>query len=542
MKRIGVSALALALFLGMVTGLPANASALTIHLLKLGNGTATSSSSLLVDVEVSGGTSTNFSTCTSYFDSTSDVKISFSADGKQGSQSDPINAFSTSTLNISPTNLTCEFRVAPLNYFGYSWNFPSNAIPLQVTISSGTSILDQQTISMQNVASQQPILTITSPLRGSSVPGDFTVTTNIENSAQWKVSRTMAGAYLGAVPNCGYPVGNYEIKSLNSPNATTAMDGLSSSRKKVNIAQQSVTSFHYQFFQAGQYTICIWQTYNSVLDPTVSSTGTLSSWTIASVVVSVVAAVSNLTYSWDDPIFRMMYHNPYNFKFTCPNIKSSDATYTCSIQAQKNLSSSDLADMGISQSTSVKVTGRFSMYVCVINSDYGALWPCMGPDDVPDKFVSAFKINVGFDAPTLFKVKNYLNITGSTGVAIDGNGQQGDPASEYGWQMKNYQANKQKAANAPPSASVLSSFAKAIRKGMSAKCQKLPSGFSKFPIVYSKRITSNDGVPGYVFVVNKKLYLQVFDMGGLNIGPSPTVQDNRTFIAWGCGISALWVY
>ena len=349
----------------------------------------------------------------------------------------------------------------------------------------------------------------------------------------------MAGASLGALENCGfYPVENFEIKALNSPNTTKAYPG----DYKFTVTQESDNSFRYQFYIPGKYTICIWQDFRSVVNPEVSSEGNFTSWTVASVIVNVVSPIKNIEYSWDDPIFYEYGRTAYNFQFKCGSgFKNSDSTYKCSIQAKSKITNYDLDFLGLSPSTSVKIVGSIPVDICVVNNDFDFLWPCEGPP-ADLRTVSRFRINVGFDTPTTFKVKNYLNITGYTGVQIAGNFESGDPRSSYSWERYDYQAKKRKAANAPPPSAVLKATTRQIRSGMQKKCQNLPSGFSKFSVKYKKRIASGDGVPGYVFEVNKQLSLQVFGLGEMRIGPSPTSKDSRFFIAWGCGTSAFWDY
>jgi hypothetical protein len=68
---------------------------------------------------------------------------------------------------------------------------------------------------------------------------------------------------------------------------------------------------------------------------------------------------------------------------------------------------------------------------------------------------------------------------------------------------------------------------------MVKRCQVLPSGFTKYPILYSKSITSNDGVPGFIFTINKTFSIQVFP--DMVIGPSSAPKDVTTWKNWGCG-------
>jgi hypothetical protein len=81
----------------------------------------------------------------------------------------------------------------------------------------------------------------------------------------------------------------------------------------------------------------------------------------------------------------------------------------------------------------------------------------------------------------------------------------------------------------------------AIKNAMIKQCQKLPTGFSKYSIEYSKQTVSSDGVPGFIYTINKKTYIQIYNMGGWYMGPSNAISDRKTWSAWGCG-GGIWIY
>lgn len=81
----------------------------------------------------------------------------------------------------------------------------------------------------------------------------------------------------------------------------------------------------------------------------------------------------------------------------------------------------------------------------------------------------------------------------------------------------------------------------AIRNAMLKQCQKLPTGFSKYSVQYSKQITSSDGVPGFIYIINKRIYIQIYNMGSWYMGPSNAISDRKTWSAWGCG-GGIWIY
>ena len=391
-----------------------------------------------------------------------------------------------------------------------------------------------------NGSTNEPSLTITNPLSGGEVSGDFTLTTNIENSNNWNPLETMAGAYIGAKSICGTPVANFKISGINSPNRT-AVDAQRYMNPGLIVTQQSANTFRYQFFEPGQYTICIWQSFISTTNPNVKSNN--GEWATAAVVVNVKSPVPILTYAYNDPIFKRIGGSPYNYIFNCPsNVSSTSRTYECSVQAKSKLTSSNLTSLGLTSGTTVTLTGSMSLEVCEFNRDDIRIACNDDSSLVPDYFAKVYTLNVGFDMPVKFTVNNYLSKTGYTGVEISGNFEQGDPSPSFAWKMKNYDANKRKAANAPPSASYQASISNAIKSAMNSKCQKLPSGFSKYSIKYSKKITSYDGFPGYIFILNRRTNLQVFEMGNsLQFGPSIATSDQRTWSTWGCG-GAIWIY
>ena len=519
---------------------PSNADTpLVIKITKAGDGSSTYSSSLTMQVKVSGGSSTKYSTCDAFFRDNQDIRLNLTAGVKEGRTYGIISQYGVKTLEITPTALACEFALVPISYFNFASNMIELPINLTLKISNESTVFDQKTIKMIDESTVQPTLTITSPLRGSTVSGDFVVTTSTANISLWNPKTTSAGAVIGAVSNC---VGGVQISTLNSPFRTVAAENqYRSSNKQLVVTQLSANTFRYQFFEPGQYTICISQTFTSISDSNFQSNN--GNWSSAAVVVNVSSAVSSLTYSYDDPIFRKIGGYPYNFIFNCPsNVSLTSNTYECSVQAKSKLTSSDLSNLGLTSGTKVNMTGSIPLIVCEFNRDDIRI-ACQNDGSlVPGYFARVYIVNVGFDAPVKFTVNNYLSKTGYTGVEIFGNIEQGDPDSSFAWKMNNYDANKRKAANAPPSASYQASIAKAIKSAMSSKCQKLPSGFSNYSVKYSKKITSYDGVPGYIFIVNGKTNLQIFEMGNSwQFGPSAATSDQKTWRSWGCG-SAIWIY
>jgi hypothetical protein len=460
------------------------------------------------------------------------------ADGKDGRQQEGISNLSVKTLELNPTELLCEFSLAPGRYF----NFPNNIITLPanliVTIKNDSNVFDQKTIRMLDESTIQPSITIIDPLRGSEVAGDFLVTTKIENSALWLPDSTLAGAFVGATSNCSLS-GNFAISELTVPNRNTALYNQYSGNKEVIVTQLSENTFRYQFFQPGQYTICFAQSFIAKIDSKVKS-----DYATAAVIVNVSSAVSNLTYDYNDPIFKKLGSSrPYNFVFKCPkSVSAAIDTYECSIQAQSKLTTSILRDLGLTSATTIEMTGRVPLVVCEYSRGNIRIACENDSSLVPSYFSKVYLLNVGFDTPVKFKVKNHLKKYGYTGVEISGNSEPGDPKSYYAWKMNDYDAKMRQAANTPPSASYQVTLSKEIKSSLNSTCQKLPTGFSKFSVKYSKKITSYDGIPGYIFVINGKTSIQIFEMGNSwQFGPSSATADQKTWKAWGCG-GAIWIY
>ena len=516
---------------------------LNIDITKAGDGNSTFFESLTMQVKVSGGISVKYSTCDAFFNDNADIGIRLIADNKAGRISPSISNFDAKTLEMNSTTLECEFVLEPVRYFNFANNMINLPTDLTISIFNSSKWFSQKTIRMLDVSSFQPSLSIINPLRGSTVAGDFEVTTEIENGEFWNPEKTFAGAYKGAISDCGQSTfSNLEISTIGIENRTEVLANYSRfSGVKMIVTQQSGNTFRYQFLETGQYTICIWQSFVSPSDSNVKSNdGQMS---VASVVVNVNSVIPNITYAYNDPIFgRFGSQSPYNFVFKCPaRISSSSDTYECSLQARSKLTASDLLELGITGGTKLQLIGSILVDVCEYNRD--DIWiTCESRSSlVPEYFAKSYILEVGFDTPVKFKVRNYLKKYGYTGVQISENSEQGDPVSSYSWKMNDYDARKRQAANAPPSTAYQATLSRIIKSSMNSRCQKLPAGFSKYSFRYSKKITSIDGIPGYIFVVNSRTNIQIFEMGNsFQFAPSSSTTDQKTWRDWGCG-GAIWV-
>ena len=253
------------------------------------------------------------------------------------------------------------------------------------------------------------------------------------------------------------------------------------------------------------------------------------------------STASEITYSydWSNPLFKRISPFPFEMEFICPDKVSGDGPFiTCSAHAISHLTQQDVVQI-LGFAAPLTVTGEIPLSVCAANSE--DLYQKCDLSEVSNFYLWTKIVKVGFTSSAKIEIPNYLASRGY--VQIDA----GAPIyitsnQRIIYKIASYDSNQQKIANTPPPNSLISSTAAQIRKAMMTKCQKLPSGFSRFPIKYSKKLDSfnTNGLPGYVFIVNSKLYLQVLDLQpGLNITPSPTSADNKLFRSWGCGNAAI---
>jgi hypothetical protein len=501
-------------------------SQLTVKIIKAGDGTSTVSTNLTIHIEISGSNSATALSCAQYLSQNKNIRIGLTANSLEGSKVNPIDVFTVKTLSISPTTLNCEFSAVPNDYFGGTWKFASSQVDLIIKIYSGNSILDQKNLKMTDLSSMKPKLTILSPLRASEVPGDFVLTTSIQNSAYWNVKSTYIGVGIGTnFLSCnGLVDAGTQIKNLDFPTRFNGANGFI-------VTQRSSTTFRFQFLIPGQYTLCVYQYFRSVAEPTVEALAEVIGF------AKVTSPVPSLTLNYNDPILES---GSYQIDFSCPATISSKDGYTCTLQAVQKDIRFAYYNQGFKPSlgTKISLTGTIPVVVCEFSNDVYRGMGC-GVGAEPPYFAKTQTVLVGFDKPVAIKVNNYLSKTGFTGVEID---RSSAGKETYAWKAYGYDAKKKKATNAPPSVEFQSSLVKALRGSMKTNCQKLPANFTRLPMKFSKRITSRDGIPGYLFVINNNTNLQVYDMGNAwQYGPSIASSDQKTWKSWGCG-TAIWIY
>ena len=252
------------------------------------------------------------------------------------------------------------------------------------------------------------------------------------------------------------------------------------------------------------------------------------------------SSLSPNTYAWDDVYFKnyMQYaERPYyKFKFNCPSLKTSASTYKCTVQAIADFDPIILKKAGYDSSKKYQLSGQIPAVLCTFSNETDSLYGWCFSDDRPP--VTKTNLSIGFDKPTTVNVNSYLKQGGFTAVELEildeyskNIGAKVEPGATYAWTTTNYD-NKKKNANVP-SSSYQKTLSAWIRSAMVKRCQVLPSGFTKYPILYSKSITSNDGVPGFIFTINKTFSIQVFP--DMVIGPSFAPKDVTTWKNWGCG-------
>ena len=498
-------------------------SQLVIKITKAGDGSSALSSGLTIQFEISGGNSGTALSCAQYLSQNKFIKIALIADSVEVIQ--PIDDYTVKTLNLSPTSLSCEFSMVPSDLFGNPWKFATPQVNLTIKIYSGSLILDQKILSITDSSSIKPQISIVSPLRASQVPGEFTVTTSIKNSNFWKVESTYIGAGIGAAfLSCnGLTDAGTQLKNFNSPTRFARANGFI-------VTQQSSTTFKFQFLYPGQYTLCIKQYFASVAEPSEKAVSEVIG------IVNVTSAITSLNIDYKDPLLR---YGGETIEFLCPETIPLKNNYTCTLQAvQTGRLEFYYQEFMPSLATKIVLTGMVPVVVCEFDNNTYRGVGC-GSGEGPPYFSKTETVLVGFEKPISIKVNNNLSKTGFTGVEIN---RSSTGKETYAWKANDYDAKKKKAANAPPSKEFQSTLAKAVRASMKSKCQKLPTNFSLLSVNFSKRITSRDGIPGYLFLINNKMNIQIYDMGNAwQYGPSSASSDQKNWKSWGCG-AAIWIY
>ena len=245
-------------------------------------------------------------------------------------------------------------------------------------------------------------------------------------------------------------------------------------------------------------------------------------------------------YVWNDMFFdnyRDVANGPHvKFKFTCPSLSDTAASYKCTIQALSNFETSFLKKAGYDISKKYQLSGKIPATLCTHSSEEAQRYGCES-DEFPPK--TKTELMIGFDKPITVTVASHLKQTGYTTVDIrvlddffNEIGAKFEPNNGYYWTSSSYEKRKKSAST--PSSSLKNSLSATVRRAMSDTCQVLPKGFSKYPITYSKNITSENGVPGHLFIINKTLTIQIYPLMSL-IGPSTAPKDFSTWKNWGCG-------
>ena len=256
------------------------------------------------------------------------------------------------------------------------------------------------------------------------------------------------------------------------------------------------------------------------------------------------------TYAWNDVIFqRYDYYSAISYvkiKFACPSkLNAKSKTFKCVVQAFANFDSAVLKKINLGSPSKYPLSGEIPATVCVYNQMNSYLsWATTCGADLG--YGVEKSVNLYFDHPTSVTLPSSFASTGFTAVVlntssafsqISSNGPKIFPnGNSYSWASATY-LNQQKKAGSPSSANQ-KSLANWIRNAMQRQCAKLPTGFAGYAITFSKTLTSGDGVPGYLFTINKKLSLFVFP--DARISPTSTTSDLTLWKNWGCGGSILF--
>ena len=246
------------------------------------------------------------------------------------------------------------------------------------------------------------------------------------------------------------------------------------------------------------------------------------------------------SYAWNDMFFddyRDAANSPHvKFKFICPSLSDTATTYKCTVQALSNFEASFLKKAGYDISKKYQLSGEIPATLCTHSSEEAQRYGCES-DDFPPK--TKTNLMIGFDKPITVTVASHLKQTGYTTVDIrviddffNQIGAKFEPNNGYYWTSSSYEKRKKSAST--PSTALKNSLSATVRRAMSDVCQVLPKGFSKYPITYSKNVTSENGVPGHLFIINKSLTVQIYPLMSL-VGPSTAPKDFTTWKNWGCG-------
>jgi len=470
-QTLGARALLLALCNILVlasTGLAhASVTPINASITQLGNGTSTTSMDVPVYFDVSGGTSSTYADCKSFFETKPDLDILLEANGGTVLFNGPISTWLPfiTTTSVSPASLSCYIDPAP---FGFNpvWPFASSSVLLNVKIYSGQNSLTEKSIPLYDSIAAQPKIQIDSPARGSSVNGDFDITfTAFNPSSNYTLISTSLARYGGLVSPCPKD-GGFDLREVGQ----TSERLYSTTGYFATLINDHVV--HISSLNSGNVTYCVFQTYKF-------GSETFSTDPVG-INVNMVSPISNLSLDYHDLFFKPLNILPYTVSLSCPStITYKQPTFQCVIKAAANTS----ITLGyLSNSTHLNVTGDVKVELCVAKQ-YPVDGFCnYGPLDV---FVT---IPLGKSVPV--QVKNYSGSTGYTSVDISA-----DPNAVgkkfYGWGSKTISPTNSKSTST--NVNILNRLNAAGSLKWTRDIASVPIGLSRYGFI-GDYLTSQCGV------------------------------------------------
>ena len=364
---------------------------LSAAITQVGNGASTDSMDIPIWFNVSGGSSNTFNDCKSYFESSPDLRINIFANGEKYPFSGPISTWLPfiSTTSVNPTTLSCFIDPAP---FGFNpvWPFTNSSVSLEVSIVSGLSTLSTKTLTLYDSISAEPKIQIDTPSRGSNVSGDFDITFEAINpSSIYKLISTSFYRYPGLVSPC-VGVSGRQLGPIGKTVERVSSQG------GYFVTLLNDHDIHIKSLEKGNFTYCLFQTYQSNLHSDSTDTN------ITSINLNIDSPTPILSLDYKDPLFKSLDIPPYSISLSCPaSITYSQPTYKCTVTATP---SKTINLPFLNPSTNVTVTGVVPVELCIAK-----MYPL-------DGFCNYGPLDVSLDVPLGTSVPvNIKNFTGSSG-------------------------------------------------------------------------------------------------------------------------------
>lgn len=523
-------------------------SATDFEFLSLGTNNNAASSKMLVRMKISGGNSSKATSCSSYLvqegskiqlglSETGQIPGSFFWSGTSGS--------AAKTVSLDAKSLTCEFYTTP------AWSLKSDARKwsVQIVLLYDGRLEVSQPVTLWNPNSSPPSITINSPTRGSKVTGELNLVFLSDGKDIWSSRETFVYVVEGWDALCRGG-GGATINSIGQSGSTSVVQNNSVSNQvwpliRVEATRTSENSVAVNIQSSGKYTVCVGQSFGSKFDPNPPEPSSSEiQFANTGVAIDYIAAPRNINLDINDSRLKRLDSPIYyylNTKLTCPkSVKTDSKTITCTLTSNISpFSDYDVQKIGFSSGTKLTLSANLNYAICVKAEDWGRV-ACENKSDlIPAYYAHIKSVDINLGQSIKVSVPNFLSKTGFTSIEC---GLNCSGSEEY--EVKGYSPPDVRQATAVPTASEQRRILGAIKKGMNERCQKLPSGFSTFQGKYVKRVTSPNGLYGFIFTLGSKISIQIYEAGSVywTFGPSPTKTDNKTWDSWGCGKTGIQTY